>query len=74
MKEKRSARTRQRSSSTTLPSKSQIARERHAIQSTWSTREKQRRHTGKKQSQQDSRFQAHVRFIKFLMELETSQR
>lgn len=70
MKTKKSAPRRTRQVQAQLPTPAQISKKRNAIQAGWSTREKQRRRIDAKHPAADARFQAHLRFIQFLVELE----
>jgi len=74
MKTKRSSTARSRKTRETVPSPAQISRQRVEIQSGWSMREKQRRRVDSKHPAADARLQAHVRFLQFLIELETQNR
>jgi len=73
MNTKNSARSRTRSARVHSPSPVQISRQRAAIQSGWSTREKQRRRMDGKHPAADARLQAHLRFLQFLMDLDAQR-
>lgn len=73
MNTKNSTRSCARSARVNSPSPVQISRQRVAIQSGWSTREKQRRRMNGKHSAKDARMQAHLRFIQFLVDLDAQR-
>lgn len=70
MKTNSTSRNRSRKTREKIPTAAQISRQRTAIQSGWSTREKQHRRIDGKHQIADARFQAHVQFLRFLVELE----
>ncbi|WP_437224787.1 hypothetical protein SH661x_003782 [Planctomicrobium sp. SH661] len=73
MRQQKTTRRRARSG-VSLPSPAQIAKERSAIRNGWSTGEKQKRRVDAKHETMDPRSQAHLRFIRFLVELEAQNR
>jgi len=56
------------------PTPAQIRQRKSAIQAGWASREKQHRRVDSRHPVADPRFQAHLRFIKFLVALESQSK